>query len=355
MADEHETRALESGDVFAMMLRSIDSMAENEAEEHALPYTSEKRRMPLNAVTGTETTDMNGVAIELYAAMLGAASATYMEGCNAQLIGLELDGYEGPVAEDFSEYSRSGIMDGSTYGFIKERKTLPVLMMRNVRGADGSERPEYSYAYLVDQFTGESMARAARTLGETAGAKEKPGLQKSHVARHLFGSMAEHDRGISLAESEAELSNIRRNMRPDSGEHRDAAALRKFYTQDRTKEEAALFDCLRKRKINMRHIDGVIEEKFDGDVIESLVKRVASKKNGRFALIAFWGNDFSERMSRRGFRRSRAGYEPVEPPKAMSRDAAEIVRILDRQREELRRSREARRQGRKPARTGRDK
>jgi hypothetical protein len=288
---------------FERLLHRIDSLALLEAENGSFPYTGDFfPSQNVNLVTGKRYRDMNRINIDLTAARQVIKRLTFITASPAQTAGLTLSGYDSENEEPFTR-DPGTIDDGSIDGGTRGDDNPPFLVMFNVRCGDGTLRPEYEYAWFLDQYDGDSIIRAynsPRFSDEIADTHTR--AQIHTVVRNIIGFSGDYDSGLLDEEvSQDVLDSLKHNLKNDTEEFAKAAALHDFYTAGRDAGENIIFENIRRWYTNQTAGRQIFKYTADTKTFLQAVKETAGRNNGRFAFTSFEAGVFSDRLMRRNF------------------------------------------------------
>jgi hypothetical protein len=169
-----------------------------------------------NLITGNRPYDLNAQRIDLHAASAGISRSLWLFSADAEILGLELK-------------------DGQK----------PLLIFANITAAGHEPRLEAHHAYLLDQFSPETISRLYEYASpESINLEDANSRRRYSAAKSAVLNIANYDSGIM--DKPVRLSavkHIRENSDPRSPAYEDARDACRYYS---SRSRADVFSFLRK-------------------------------------------------------------------------------------------------------------
>jgi hypothetical protein len=263
-------------------LAGLDGFLAKTVKSGSLPYSSPAPKpRNRNAVTFRPLDDANAQLLELKAASENKRPL-WIFGADAEFLGLHLARADGA-------FSLNGL-DASN--------PVPVFASLSPKAKDAQ------LAYLLDQFSPESLERAA-SLAHTRPRPGTPGARRRFMARRLLKTVYDYRSGVpSREEAGKNTRNIKANSVKDTQGFNAASSLYRAYTANSGPEQKSAFDTLRRYFIT-QYTRGSLSAVSTVNLNDfSLLARNARL----FSQTLFRARDFVNRMASPGFSRARLSY-----------------------------------------------
>lgn len=260
--------------------KTINKYILENIENETLPYFNEKPLpQDINVVNGKHFGDLNRNLLELKASCIGAESLKWIYGSDATLLGLELK--------------------------EETEKTTPIIVAANIISSD--KKLDIQTAYLLDQFTPESIDRALQYVNVTKQNNKEinPSILKRNqqMAIRMLKNISEYETGINEKElREEKRKNIENNFQ-NAAVSQDVQNAFDFITKDMTSNEKLVFSMLNSYYVKQEtgcSLENIDVEKNKEIIIDTL-KENALKDSPRLTKILCQSLLFSERMTHYNF------------------------------------------------------